>query len=50
MPIALLQALMYLRWVRFAIEHVLQGRFYVILNMDETPLSTVDDQRRGLRT
>ena len=33
-----------------AIEHVLQGRFYVILNVDETPLSTVDDQSRGLRT
>ena len=41
---------MYLRWVRFAIEHVLQGRSYVILNMDETSLSTVEDQSRGLRT
>ena len=50
MPISLLQALVYLRWVRFAIEHVLVGRSYVILNMDETSLSTVEDQSRGLRT
>jgi hypothetical protein len=42
--------MLYLRWARFAIDHALRGRCYVILNMDETSLSTVEDQSRGLRT
>ena len=44
------QALIYLQWVRYAIEIVLRGRSYVILNMDETSLSSVEDQGKGLRT
>jgi len=44
------QALIYLQWARYAIETVLYGRSYVILNMDETSLSTVEDQRKGMRT
>ena len=44
------QALIYLQWVRYAIEIVLYGRSYVILNMDETSLSSVEDQGKGMRT
>ena len=44
------QALIYLQWVRYAIEVVLIGRPYVVLNMDETSLSSVEDQGKGLRT
>ena len=44
------QALIYLQWARYAIETVLCGRSYVILNMDETSLSTVEDQGKGMRT
>ncbi len=44
------QALTYLQWVRYAIDVVLKGRSYVVLNMDETSLSTVDDQVKGMRT
>ena len=44
------QALIYLQWVRYAIEVVLIGRPYVVLNMDETSLSSIEDQGKGLRT
>ena len=44
------QALIYLQWVRYAIEIVLCGRSYVVLNMDETSLSSVEDQGKGIRT
>ena len=44
------QALIYLQWVRYAIEVVLCGRSYVVLNMDETSLSSVEDQGKGMRT
>ena len=44
------QALIYLQWVRYAIEIVLCGRSYVVLNMDETSLSSVEDQGKGMRT
>jgi hypothetical protein len=44
------QALIYLQWVRYAIEVVLIGRPYVVLNMDETSLSSVEDQGKGMRT
>jgi hypothetical protein len=44
------QALICLQWVRYAIDIVLYGRSYVILNMGETSLSSVEDQGKGMRT
>ena len=44
------QALTYLQWVRYAFETVLNGRSYVVLNMDETSLSSVEGQGKGMRT
>ena len=43
------EAMIYMKWVRFAIDVVLDGRKYVIINMDETSLSTVYDTGYGMK-
>lgn len=45
----LCQATIFLKWVRFATDIVLNNRTFVIINMDETSLSNVDVQSPGLR-
>lgn len=44
------KALIYYNWVRFATDIVLDGRSFVVINMDETAISSVDDLNDGLRT
>ncbi len=44
------QAMIYMRWVRFAVDVVLEGRSFVVINMDETSIHTVKDTGQGLKS
>ena len=35
------QAAVYLRWARFLVSHIVGGRQYVVVNVDETALANV---------
>lgn len=43
------QVRLYLNWVRYAIDVVMKGRTFVVINMDETSINSVEDSGCGLR-
>ena len=44
----LFQVRLYLNWVRYAIDIVMNGRTFVVINMDETSINSVEDNGCGL--
>ncbi len=40
--------MIYMKWVRFAVDVALDGKTFVMINMDETSINTIQDDRTGL--